>query len=263
VQTRDGRDQGELERTRRKLQARSTSQPGPRGTGPAKRPGPHGVHAIVIFGLALALVAAVDVVVHLVSPSSPRAAGASAADDPGPTTPGSLGLRIAAMAQSQIGYRTDPSDTYCNKYSAFFDSGNASCGNSDLDEEWCADFAAWTWMKSGALVTYQYVNGDINSSAASFYEWGVRHGTWHSVGSGYTPRPGDVAVYGLDTGNLVASHVAVVIGYHEGEQGPDVVNGDGDKTGFSVVEVGNDQYKADAPGSVAYLSGYTSPTPAG
>lgn len=258
VQTRDDRDAGDLDRTRRKLQARSTSQPGPRGTGPAKRPGPHGVHAIVIFGLALTLVAAVDVIVHLVAPSSSRAAGAAPADDPAPTT---LGLRIAAMAQSQVGYRTDPSDTYCNKYSAYFDSGTASCGNSDLDEEWCADFAAWTWLQSGALVTYQYVSGDIDSSAASFYEWGVRHGTWHPVGSGYAPRPGDVAVYGLDTGTLVASHVAVVIGYHKGDQGPDVVNGDGDKTGFSVVEVGNDQYTADAPGSVAYLSGYTSPTP--
>jgi hypothetical protein len=41
------------------------------------------------------------------------------------------------------------------------------------------------------------------------------------------------------------------------------VNGDGDKTGYSVVEIGRDQYKADGPGTVAYLSGYTSPTPAG
>ena len=266
VQTGDGRDPSDLERTRRKLQARSTSQPGPQGSGPAKRPGPHGVHALVIFGFALALIAAVDVVVHLVTHSAPRAGGAAASEDPGPTTAAeasSLGQRIAAAAQSQLGYRTDPSNTYCNKYSVVFDSGTADCGNSNLAEEWCSDFAAWTWLKSGALVTYQYVSGDINSSAASFYEWGVRHGTWHPVGSGYTPRPGDVAVYGLDTGTLVASHVAVVIGYHSGERGPDVVNGDGDKTGFSVVEFGTDQYKADAPGSVAYLSGYTSPTPAG
>ena len=206
-------------------------------------------------------------IVHLTSPTARAGSGgAAASDDPGPTTvaqTSSLGQRIAATAQSQLGYRTDPSNTYCNKYSAVFDSGTADCGNSDLDEEWCADFAAWSWLKSGALVTYQFMSGDINSSAASFYEWGVRHGTWHAVGSGYAPRPGDVAVYGLDTGTLVASHVAVVIGYHSGKAGPDVVNGDGDMTGFSVVEIGTDQYKADGPGTVAYLSGYTSPTPAG
>jgi hypothetical protein len=218
----------------------------------------------VILGLVLALVASVEVIVHLTS-NGRRGSAAAAADDPAPkiSQTGSLSQRIVATAESQLGYSTDPSDTYCNKYSAYFDAGTADCGNSDLDEEWCADFAAWVWLKSGALVTYQFVNGDINSSAASFYEWGVRHGTWHPVGSGYLPHPGDVAVYGLDTGTLVASHVAVVTGYHHGEQGPDVVNGDGDKTGFSRVEIGSDQYKADAPGSPAYLSGYTSPTPAG
>ncbi len=262
MQNRDDRHPVSVDRARRKLQARSTSQPGPAGSGPAKRPGPHGVHAVVIFGLVLALVAAVTVIVNLTSGSSPHSAGAAAADDP-PSSHSSLGQRIVATAESQLGYRTDPPNTYCNMYSAYFDAGTADCDNSNLDEEWCADFAAWVWLKSGALVTYQFVNGDINSSAASFYEWGIRHGTWHPVDSGYKPRPGDVAVYGLDTGTLIASHVAVVVGYHRGERGPDVVNGDGDKTGFSVVEVGTDQYKADAPGSIAYLSGYTSPTPAG
>ena len=263
MQPRYDRYSDNLERHRQRLRARSISQPGPAGSGPSRVPGPHGVHALVILGLVLALVASVEVVVHLTSKGRPGSAAAS--DDPAPKTPltGSLGQRIAATAQSQVGYSTDPSDTYCNKYSAYFDAGTADCGNSNLDEQWCADFAAWVWLKAGALVTYQLVNGDINASAASFYEWGVQHGTWHPVGSGYVPRPGDVAVYGLDTGTLVASHVAVVTGYRHGERGPDVVNGDGDKTGFSRVEIGTDQYKADAPGSPAYLSGYASPTPAG
>ena len=258
------RDSGKLERHRQRLRARSISPPGPAGSGPTRVPGPHGVHALVILGLVLALVASVEVIARLTSDGRPSSA-AAAADDPPPKLlqSGSLGQRIVAVAESQLGYTTNPSDTYCNKYSAYFDAGASDCGISDLAEQWCADFAAWVWLKSGALVTYQFVNGDINASAASFYEWGVRHGTWHPVGSGYVPRPGDVAVYGLDTGTLIASHVAVVTGYRHGERGPDVVNGDGDKTGFSRVEMGTDQYKADAPGSPAYLSGYTSPTPAG
>jgi hypothetical protein len=172
-----------------------------------------------------------------------------------------LRARIVSLAVSQVGYTTDPPGTYCNKYSAYWYSGADDCGNSNLDEEWCADFAAWVWQKAGAAVTYQYVNGDLNSSAASFYEWGVARGTWHPAGPGYVPVPGDVAVYGLDTANLEAAHVAIVIGYQPGDRGPTAVNGDGDLTAFSVVEVRTDEYLADTHPSGAPLSGYVAPTP--
>lgn len=171
-----------------------------------------------------------------------------------------LRARIVAIAESQVGYATDPSGTYCNKYSAFWSSGTDDCGNSNLDEEWCSDFAAWVWHQAGAAVTYQYVNGDLNSSAASFYEWGRARGTWHPVGSGYEPQPGDVAVYGLNQATLVAAHVSVVVGYVRGHRGPNAVNGDGDLTGFSVVEARTDEYFADTHPDDAALSGYVSPS---
>jgi hypothetical protein len=171
-----------------------------------------------------------------------------------------LRARIVSIAESQIGYQTDPPGTYCNKFSAYWYSGAADCGNGNLDEEWCADFAAWVWKRAGAEVDYQYVNGDLNSSAASFYEWGVAKGTWHPVASGYVPQPGDVAVYGLDTSNMTAAHVAVVIGYQSGDQGPAAVNGDGDLTAFSVVEVRTDEYLADTHPDGAPLSGYVAPS---
>ena len=174
-----------------------------------------------------------------------------------------LQARIVSIARGQVGYATDPSNTYCNKYSAFWVSGNDDCGNNDLSEEWCADFAAWAWKTAGATVNYQYINGDINSSAASFYEWGEANGQWHPIGDHYMPQPGDVAVYGLDAGALVAQHVAIVISFTPGDRGPDVVNGDGDHHGYSVVETGQDQIVADIPhGSGAHLSGYVSPEPA-
>jgi hypothetical protein len=168
--------------------------------------------------------------------------------------------RIVAIAESQLGYVTDPPSTYCNKYSAYWVSGADDCGNSNLDEQWCADFAAWVWERAGVDVTYQYVNGELNSSAASFYEWGAAKGTWHPVGSRYKPLPGDVAVYGLDKASLVAAHVAVVIGYTPGERGPIAVNGDGDLTGFSVVELATDEVVADTHPGSALLSGYVSPS---
>lgn len=170
-----------------------------------------------------------------------------------------LQTRIVSIAESQVGYRTDPPDSYCNRYSAFWQSGTADCGNSNLDEQWCADFAAWVWRQAGASFTYKFVNGDINSSSASFYEWGMAHGTWHSYGSGYSPRPGDVAVYGLDRSTLVADHVAVVTSVSAGASAPNVVNGDGDRTGFSVVEEGSNQLFADTGASQARLSGFVSP----
>ncbi|HEX4433649.1 MAG TPA: hypothetical protein VH012_02395 [Acidimicrobiales bacterium] len=171
-----------------------------------------------------------------------------------------LRARIVAEAQGQVGYQTDPSDTYCNKFSAYWQAGVDDCGNENLSEEWCADFAAWAWQQAGADVSYRLAPGYLNGNSASFYVWGTNHGTWHPVGSGYTGQPGDVAVYGLDTTAVTAVHVAVVIGATGNNASPDVINGDGDRTGYSVVEVGDNQAFADVKGKGAPLSGYVSPT---
>jgi len=169
-----------------------------------------------------------------------------------------LRQRIVAIADSQIGYRTSPADTYCNKYSAYFHAGIADCGNANLDEEWCVDFAAWVWQRAGALVVYQYLDGDINGSAASIVAWGVAHHTWHPLGDGYAPEPGDVAVY---TRGGVVEHVAIVTNAPPGDRGPDVVNGDDDLGAFSDVEPGSDQYQVNTGTTIATLAGYVAPTP--
>jgi CHAP domain len=214
--------------------------------------------------LVLAMVGAVGVGAILVtrSPSGSvvRAANGEAVQLPNPASLPPLRARIVSIAESQIGYKTDPASTYCNKYSAYWSSGADDCGNANLDEEWCADFAAWVWQRAGVPLTYEYVNGDLNSSAASFYEWGAARGTWHAAGSGYTPEPGDVAVYGLDPGALVAAHVAIVIGFQPGDRGPTAVNGDGDTNAFSIVEVRTNEYVADIHPDGAPLSGYVSPS---
>jgi hypothetical protein len=171
-----------------------------------------------------------------------------------------LRARIVAIARSQIGYRTDPPSTYCNRFSAYWYAGADDCGNDNRDEEWCADFAAWVWKEAGADVTYKLAPGYLNSDSASFYVWGVAHETWHPAGSGYAPRPGDVAVYGLDRSTVTADHVAVVTSATSNPDAPDVINGDGDRTGFSVVEAGTNQEFADVHGHGGRLSGYVSPT---
>ena len=182
------------------------------------------------------------------------------ADLTGATASPATRARIVSLAQSQVGYSTAPANTYCNKFSAYWFAGATDCANTNRDEQWCADFAAWAWRLAGVPLVYQFINGDLNSSSASFYEWGVRHHTWHPVGSGYVPQPGDVAVYGLDAGALVAQHVAIVTSYTPGAKGPNAINGDGNHTGFSRVEFQANEYNADAAGSGgAVLSGYVAP----
>jgi hypothetical protein len=174
----------------------------------------------------------------------------------------SLGQRVVAIAKSQLGYRTDPSDSNCNKFSAHWDAGTTDCPSGELDEEWCADFAAWVWQQAGVHVTYGYGPGEINGAAVSFYEWGIANGEWHPARSGYVAAPGDVAVYGLSVGPDVyypsAQHVAIVTADAPGQWGPDVVDGDGDRTAFSIVDTGTDQVAAYAGHRYYILSGYVS-----
>jgi hypothetical protein len=173
----------------------------------------------------------------------------------------SPGQRIVAIAKSQVGYRTEPSNSYCNKFSAYWHAGTTDCPSGERNEEWCADFAGWAWQKAGVHFTYGYGPAEINGAAVSFYEWGVANGTWHPASSGYVASPGDVAVYGLSPGaEPSAAHVAIVTGDSPGQSGPDVVNGDGDQTGFSVVETGTNQVqvKTAADHGQSTLAGYVS-----
>jgi hypothetical protein len=170
----------------------------------------------------------------------------------------SVPQRIAAIANSQVGYRTDPADSYCNKFSAFWAAGD-SCSDGNTAELWCADFAAWAWRKAGVRFTYGYGPGEINGAAASFYQWAVANGRWQPATRTYEAAPGDIAVYGLSPGaDPHAAHVAIVIRDLPG-QGPDVVNGDGDLTAFSAVETGGDQQDIRVGDKHYPLAGYARP----
>jgi hypothetical protein len=172
----------------------------------------------------------------------------------------SVPQRVVALAQSQVGYSTEPSNSYCNKFSAYWGAGQATCGSGLRSEEWCADFAAWAWREAGVQFTYGYAPGEINGGTISFYEWAVDNGLWHPAVSGYVASPGDVAVYGITLGSSPsAAHVAIVVDDPTGQAGPNVVNGDGDQTGYSVVETGNDQLTVHtAQDDVSNLDGYVS-----
>jgi CHAP domain len=220
------------------------------------------------FGLILGAGAAV-ITLHGVFGNTPHAVLRNTDSSPLPSkaTPAaaptglSLRQRVVAIAESQVGYSADPSNSYCNKFSAYWNSGMADCPSGELDEEWCADFAAWVWQQAGVHITYGYGPGEINAGAVSFYHWGIANGEWHPATSGYVAAPGDVAVYGLSLGpdvDPLAQHVAIVTADAPGQRGPDVVDGDGDRTAFSIVEFGTDQVTAYAGHRYYTLSGYVS-----
>ena len=107
---------------------------------------------------------------------------------------------------------------------------------------------------------YGYGPGEINGGAVSFYKWAVANGESHPASSGYIASPGDVAVYGLSLGaTSSAAHVAIVTNEGSAHSGPDVVNGDGNQTGPSVVETDSDQLQIHTAQEVYVLVGYVSP----
>ena len=56
-----------------------------------------------------------------------------------------------------------------------------------------------------------------------------------------------------------AAHVAIVVRDVPGQQGPDVINGDGNLTAFSAVETGGDQRGIEVGHKHYPLTGYVSP----
>jgi hypothetical protein len=172
------------------LAAEVPSNPGMRRSSaePSRRPG----KTLRRFGLFLgagAVVIILVVTMNRVFGNTPTFPAPSEATLAGLTVP----QRIVVIAQSQVGYSTEPSNSYCNKFSAYWNAGTAGCPSGEKSEEWCADFAAWAWQQAGVQFTYGYGPEDINGGAVSFYEWGVANGEWHPAASGYVASPGDVA----------------------------------------------------------------------
>ena len=162
-------------------------------------------------------------------------------------------LGIATYAASYVGYQDNPAGTFCNQFSRYWSDGStAGCGSTgNYNTEWCADFAAYVWRFGGNVsFNYRYAPGYINGGAASFAQYAKVKGTWHAAGSGYEPKPGDVAVYGLNGDDTFAGHAAVVIGLSPGDSGPNVVNGD---------YIFDAEYKTDETQASGSLSGYASP----
>ena len=174
----------------------------------------------------------------------------------------SLRQRIVVIAGSQVGYSAEPSTPTATNSAPTGTPAVPTCPSGERTEEWCADFAAWAWQRpewSSRTVTARR----DQRRGRQLLRVGLANGAWHPATRGYVASPGDVAVYGLSLGTgPSAAHVAIVTDDTAGQLGPDVINGDGNRTGFSVVEGATDQLRVHADHKDATLAGYVAhPSP--
>jgi hypothetical protein len=149
-------------------------------------------------------------------------------------------------------------DAGCNPYTTYWGDGSG-CSNGLRAEAWCADFAAWAWRQAGVNFTYGSGASDINAWSASFYFWGQATGNWHPLSSGYSPQPGDAAVYGNLTEASGPGHVGIYVG--GSATSPTVVNGNWavnwpNPTNYGVIGQSGESNTGVAGGD---LDGYVSP----
>ncbi|WP_380281702.1 CHAP domain-containing protein [Kitasatospora purpeofusca] len=85
----------------------------------------------------------------------------------------------------------------CDKYFAYHRNGG-SCAKTP----WCAAFAEWTWRRAGIEATPDVL------AARGIGKWGREKGLFHKRGA-YTPKPGDLVIYGEPDGGT-PGHVGVV-----------------------------------------------------
>ena len=161
-------------------------------------------------------------------------------------------LGAATYAASYIGYQGSDE---CNMFSGYWHDGTP-CSGGYYAAEWCADFDAYVWrFGENVSFNYEYEPGYINGGSYSFVSYGLSKGTWHPLSSGYTPKPGDVAVYGVS--GTSALHSALVIGFTPGDSGPNVINGN---DGSDGVDYAANEYYSNTNGTdTGPLAGYTSP----
>ncbi|SOB88464.1 CHAP domain-containing protein [Streptomyces sp. 1331.2] len=113
--------------------------------------------------------------------------------------------KIVSVARGEVTRKGgEPEDSHaCNKYFEYTKVGHGSC----QETSWCAAFAEWVWHKAG-------VKGvpDDTLAARGIGKWGVERGLFHRLG-GYTPKPGDLMIYGEPDGHT-PGHVGVVVAVH-------------------------------------------------
>ncbi|UQA57301.1 CHAP domain-containing protein [Polyangium aurulentum] len=110
---------------------------------------------------------------------------------PPPPSSGTLGATIVSKARAQMPYTATAAN--CNKFSSYYGNGCIA---------WCSDYARYVWQMSGAKVD------GLSASSITFYNYGIKYGTWKPNKAGVVMKPGDAVIWAHNTG--YSEHVGIV-----------------------------------------------------
>ncbi len=116
-----------------------------------------------------------------------------------------------ALWESQPGYPWNGENSYSETGYLKYSEGR--------HEEWCADFASWVYDQAGyPLQPDPNWNVSYVPNIQSIGEQNIKF-HWHPAGSGYTPKPGDLAIHGSQHVNIFISSSGGTSTYIGGDQG--------------------------------------------
>lgn len=153
-----------------------------------------------------------------------------------------LGQRVACQAERQwLAWQTQPKLHNALLYD--YTAGNPY-------EEWCADFVSYVYKQAGA----PFSNGERGQNGWDEYNANniINQGfTYHAAGSGYLPKPGDVAYF-----TYLGGHVEIVV---KGGANPVFIYGDSGVTDPITGNGNMAENQITSDGSLGQLEYYLSP----
>ncbi len=182
------------------------------------------------------------------------------ASTPGPSTPispastsgcasgSAIQQQVVTIAQQELalwnsgqmtpGFRANSADSF-SKYS------------ENQNQLWCADFVSWVYNQAGSPLQSPSWRISYVPTLQTDAQAGQQGMHWHTNGDGYTPQPGDIAVYGGGHTNILVSVSGTTTTYIGGDQdaGADPANYPG-KSKVST-ETGSGYYSNGITGYVS------------
>jgi len=112
---------------------------------------------------------------------------------------GSIGERMVAIAESQLGQSEQPPGSNESPAISMYRSATAGAAPG---EPWCAYFASWVAREAGAPIG---AGGQGAGAVSEVWSWAQSAGRAIANGPGVVPKPGDLIVFG-------DQHVGIVRG---------------------------------------------------
>lgn len=130
-----------------------------------------------------------------------------------------LGELAKGVAEQPLGSNSSP------EIDAYLTFTGISTSLPAEAKPWCAAFVSWVAYKAG-------VKFDYSAGVYFISQWAARNNVLKLKGSGYVPRPGDLALFESDGGPYPNDHIGIVVGVYDGGKRVKTIEGN---TGEGVV----------------------------